>query len=150
VSGVHTQQKGRQMTVNPSSERYEQTITILPQDIDFFDHVNNVVYLRWVQEVSTAHWYAAATEVQKEAIGWVVVRHEIDYLYAARLGDDILARTWVGTAQKNIFERHVEIIRVRDQKVIARARSLWCPIDLHTRRVTRVGPEIYERFSVPN
>jgi acyl-CoA thioester hydrolase len=136
------------MTFDPSTERFEQAITILPQDIDLFDHVNNVVYLRWVQEVSTSHWHSAATDAQKESVGWVVVRHEIDYLNSARLGDEIVARTWVGTAEKNIFERHVEILRVRDQKVIARARSLWCPIDLRSRRATRVGAEIYERFSV--
>ena len=79
----------------------------------------------------------------------MVVRHEIDYLNPVRLGDDIIAHTWVGTAEKNLFERHVEIIRVRDNKVIARARSLWCPIDLHSRSPMRVGADIYERFSVP-
>ncbi|MGA7161377.1 MAG: acyl-CoA thioesterase [Bacteroidota bacterium] len=138
------------MTFDPATERYEQTIPVLPEDIDQFDHVNNVVYVRWVQDVSTAHWNAAATSAQKEAVGWVVVRHEIDYINSARLGDEIIARTWVGTAIKNIFERHTEIIRSRDLKVLARARSLWCPIDLHSRRVMRAGPDIYERFSVPN
>jgi len=137
------------MSIDPSTERFEQTIKVLPQDIDLYDHVNNVVYLRWVQEVSTAHWYSAATDAQKETIGWVVVRHEIDYLNPVRLGDEIIARTWVGTAEKNLFERHVEIIRVRDNKVIARARSLWCPIDLCSRRPMRVDADIYERFSVP-
>jgi len=137
------------MPIDPSTEKFEQPITILPQDIDLFDHVNNVVYLRWVQEVSTAHWFAAATEAQKEAIGWVVVRHEIDYISAVRLGDEIIGRTWVGVAQKNLFERHVEIVRVRDNKVLARARSMWCPIDMKSRRPTRVGEEIYKYFSVP-
>jgi acyl-CoA thioester hydrolase len=139
----------KQMSFDPSKERFEKAIKVIPEDIDLYDHVNNVVYLRWVQDVSTAHWNSAATVEQKEAIGWVVVRHEIDYLSPVRLGDEIVGQTWVGTAQKNLFERHVEIIRVRDQKVIARARSLWCPIDLKSRRPTRVGPDIYERFSVP-
>jgi acyl-CoA thioester hydrolase len=137
------------MNIDRSTERFEQPITILPEDIDFFDHVNNVVYLRWVQEVSTSHWYSAATDAQKETIGWVVVRHEIDYLNSAKLGDEIIGRTWVGTAQKNYFERFVEILRAGDLKVLARARSLWCPIDLKSRRPTRVGADVYERFSVP-
>ncbi len=138
------------MTLNPATEQFEQTISVLPQDIDQFDHVNNVVYVRWVQEVSTAHWNAAATDAQKEAIGWVVVRHEIDYIRSARLGDEILARTWVGSADKNIFERHTELVRSSDLKVLARARSLWCPINLRSRKPIRVGPDIYERFSVPS
>ena len=138
------------MTTDSATERFEQTISVLPEDIDQFDHVNNVVYLRWVQEVSTAHWNAAATNAQKEVIGWVVVRHEIDYMRSARLGDEIIARTWVGSADKNIFERHTELLRSVDLKVLARARSLWCPINLHSRKPMRVGADIYERFSVPN
>ena len=136
------------MSIDPSNERFEQIITVAPQDIDLFDHVNNVVYVRWVQEISTAHWNARASAAERENLGWVVVRHEIDYVSPARLGDEVIARTWVGGAQKNIFERHAEFVRVRDQKVLARARSQWCPIDLRSRRPTRVGAEIYERFSV--
>ena len=138
------------MTFDPSTERYEHVISVLPQDIDQFDHVNNVVYLRWVQDASTAHWNAAATNAQKDAIGWVVIRHEIDYMNSARLGDEIIARTWVGTANKNIFERHTELLRLGDLKVLARVRSLWCPINLHSRKPIRVGADIHERFSVPD
>ena len=137
------------MTFDPSTERYEYAISVLPQDIDQFDHVNNVVYLRWVQDASTAHWNAAATNAQKEAIGWVVVRHEIDYMNSARLGDQIIARTWVGTADKNIFERHTELLRLRDMKVLARVRSLWCPVNRHSGKPVRVGADIRARFSVP-
>jgi len=72
------------MSVDPSTERFEQAIVVLPEDIDLFDHVNNVVYVRWVQEVATAHWVAAETDAWKEAIGWVIVRHEFDYLNSAR------------------------------------------------------------------
>ena len=138
------------MTIDPATERFDHQITVLPEDIDVFDHVNNVVYVRWIQEVATAHWNAAATTEQKDEIGWVVVRHEIDYLRSARLGDEIIARTWVGTTDRNNFERHTEILRRSDMKVLARARSLWCPIDLRSRKPTRVGPDIRERFSVPD
>jgi acyl-CoA thioester hydrolase len=137
------------MSIDSSRERFEKIIPITSEDIDFLDHVNNVVYVRWVQEISTAHWNARTTAVEKETIGWVVVRHEIDYLNSARLGDEILGRTWVGVARKNIFERFAEFVRSRDQKVIARARSLWCPIELQSLRPTRVGADIYKRFSVP-
>lgn len=138
------------MSSIPSMEQFETTIVTSREDIDVFNHVNNVVYLRWVQEVSTAHWQARATEVEKSTIGWVVVRHEIDYLNGARLGDEILARTWVGVARKNIFERFVEFVRKGDQKTIAKARTFWCPIDLRSLRPIRVGKEIHERFSCPD
>ncbi|GFO54162.1 thioesterase [Geomonas sp. Red276] len=137
------------MSPDFTTNAYEQAITVSPEDIDFFEHVNNVVYLRWVQEVSTAHWCELASEQQREALGWVVVRHEIDYFASAKLDDELIGRTWVGPAQKNLFERHVEILRARDRKVLARARSLWCPIDLRTHRPTRVPPDVHALFSAP-
>jgi len=137
------------MAANSVTERFVHKISIHPDDIDQFNHVNNVVYVRWVQETAVGHWNAAATEAQKESIGWVVVRHEIDYVSSARLGDEVVARTWVGTAEKNIFERHTELFRAADMRTLARARSLWCPINLQTFKPIRVGADVYERFSIP-
>ena len=133
--------------MSATAKRFEQFFSVQAEEIDAFNHVNNVVYLRWVQEISTAHWNAAATESQKSSIGWVVVRHEIDYKNSARLGDEIIACTWVGTAKKNIFERYTEFLRMPDLKVLVQARTLWCPISLQTLRPTRVDKEIHARFS---
>lgn len=134
---------------NPSTERYELTMTVTPEDIDMLDHVNNIVYLRWVQDAAVAHWTAAATDEEKSAVYWVVVRHEIDYLRSARQGDTIIARTWVGGTVKHYFERHTEILRTSDASVLARAKTLWCPIDQKSGRPTRVTENIHKRFSVP-
>jgi acyl-CoA thioester hydrolase len=129
-------------------ERFELPLVIRPDDIDELGHVNNVVYLRWVQDVAIAHWSSAATPEQQAAVAWVALRHEIDYKLAARLGDDIVARTWVGIADSHRFERHTEIVRVADNKVLARARTLWCPISRASGKITRVSNEIRARFSV--
>ena len=138
------------MHTDPTTERFELTISVAPDDIDMLDHVNNIVYLRWVQDVAIAHWTAAATPAQQEAAAWVVVRHEIDYTSSARMGDDVILCTWVGTTVKNYFERHTEILRAKDRKVLARARTLWCPIDKHTLRPIRVTEDIRNRFSTPH
>jgi acyl-CoA thioester hydrolase len=135
------------MAIDPSTERFELPITIRPDDIDELGHVNNVVYLRWVQEVAVAHWRAAATEAQQADIAWVVVRHEIDYKTSAKPGDELLARTWVGAAEEFQFERLTEIVRTRDRRVLAAARTLWCPIRIQTGRPARVGQDVRERFS---
>jgi acyl-CoA thioester hydrolase len=82
---------------------FEMTIAVEPSDIDGLGHVNNVVYVRWVQDVAVAHWRAAAPHAEQEKLRWVVLRHEIDYKQAARLGDRIVARTWVGTATRIKF-----------------------------------------------
>ncbi len=128
-------------------EVFELPRTIAPDDIDELGHVNNVVYLRWVQDVAIAHWSTAATPEQQGEVAWVAVRHEIDYKLAALLGDGIIARTWVGTADSHRFERHTEIVRAADRKLLARARTVWCPINRETGRLTRVSDAIRERFS---
>ena len=129
------------------SGRFELRFEILPTDIDELGHVNNVVYVRWVQDVAIAHWQAAATPDQLTALAWVALRHEIDYKHPALLTDGIIASTWVGTAEAVRFERHVEILRAADRKVLARSRTLWCPITRESGRITRVGDDVRRVFS---
>jgi len=81
------------------------TVSVRPDDIDEQNHVNNTVYLRWVQEVATAHWRALASQQAQKTIGWVVLRHEIDYKASAVVGEQMLLRTWVGKATRLTFER---------------------------------------------
>jgi acyl-CoA thioester hydrolase len=130
-----------------SSARFEMIISVLPGDIDEQNHVNNTVYLRWVQDVATAHWRAVASAKAQETIGWVVLRHEIDYKGPATLGDEVLLRTWVGKATRLTFERFTEIRRNRDGRLLSVARTLWCPIDAQTGRPIRVSAEVRSQFS---
>ena len=130
-----------------SNERYEMQIEIQQSDIDELGHVNNVVYLRWVQDVAVAHWRAAASPQAQEKYWWVVTRHEIDYKRPTFAHDDVVAVTWVGTASARSFERHTELLRGSDRKLLAKARTLWCPIDSQTGRPTDVNDEVRERFS---
>jgi acyl-CoA thioester hydrolase len=130
-----------------SSARFEMIIPVLPGDIDEQNHVNNTVYLRWVQDVATAHWRAVASPKAQQTIGWVVLRHEIDYKGPATLGDEMVLRTWVGKATRLTFERFTEIRRNRDGRLLSEARTLWCPLDAQTGRPVRVSEEVRSRFS---
>ena len=121
-------------------------VSVQPADIDEQDHVNNTVYLRWIQDVAVAHWKSLASKEAQDAIGWVVLRHEIDYKLPAGLGDEIVLRTWVGEASRLKFERFTEVRRKSD--VLAKARTLWVPIDWNTGKPTRVSAEVRARFSV--
>jgi acyl-CoA thioester hydrolase len=137
------------------SPPFEITLTVLPADIDQQNHVNNTVYLRWVQDVATAHWNAAAPETMRDAIGWVVLRHEIDYKTPACLGDEVVLRTWVGQATRVTFERFTEVrkkltsdLSPPTSGLFATARTLWVPINPETGKPTRVPAEVRSRFSV--
>lgn len=129
------------------ADAYEILIPVDAADIDELDHVNNVTYLRWVQEAATAHWHAAAPAADVESVFWVVLRHEIDYKQAARAGDTIRLRTWVGASSRVKFERFTEIARASDAVVLATARTLWCPIDAATRRPKAVSAAVRAIFS---
>jgi acyl-CoA thioester hydrolase len=131
-----------------SSAPFEISVSVMPGDIDEQNHVNNTVYLRWVQEVATAHWQAVASGETQESIGWVVLRHEIDYKAAACLGDEVVLSTWVGNATRLTFERFTEIRRNSDAQLLSKARTLWCPINAQTGRPVRVPPEVREQFSI--
>ncbi len=120
------------------SASFEMTVPVLPGDIDEQDHVNNTVYLRWVQDVATAHWRAFASPEAQQTVGWVVLRHEIDYKTPACLGDEILLRTWVGQATRLTFERFTEIRRKIDNELLSQARTLWCPINAQTAADSRL------------
>ena len=126
---------------------FELIVPVLPADIDEQNHVNNTVYVRWVQDVATAHWRAIASPETQEDTSWVVLRHEIDYKAPALRGDKVILRTWVGEATRLTFERFTEIRRKSDDQLLAKARTLWCPVNPQTGKPVRVSAEVRDRFS---
>jgi acyl-CoA thioester hydrolase len=129
-------------------EPFELAVRVGPADIDDLNHVSNIVYVRWVQDVAKAHWFAAAPPEDQAGLVWMVVRHEIDYLAPAVAGDELVLRTWIGAAAGLRFDRHTEILRAADRKVLAKARSVWVPIDPATGRPKRVSDRVRKMFSV--
>jgi acyl-CoA thioester hydrolase len=139
--------KRRRMKSSDRTTPFEMVIRVEPADIDVLGHVNNIVYLRWVQDIAVAHWRAVASAEHRAELHWMVIRHEIDYKRAAVLDDEILVRTWIGAAEGLRFERLTEMYRDNERDLLARARTLWCPIDAKTGRPRRVPPEVRSQFS---
>jgi len=128
---------------------FEFELTAHPEHIDILGHVNNAVWVQWMEQVAVAHWESVADPVHQDAYFWVVVRHEIDYLRAAFEGDRIVARTWVGDAPQGAkFDRHMEFV-AQDGKICVRARSWWAIIDKAAGRPIRVPPEVVAPFLAP-
>ncbi len=115
------------------------------EDIDQLGHVNNAVYVRWVQEVAIAHWQARAKPAWLENYVWVVVRHEIDYKRAARLGDQLEAQTWVGSHSGARFDRLVNIMR--GDMVLVAAKTTWAMVDMKSLRPVRIPSELVQAFA---
>ena len=94
-----------------------------------------------------AHWEAEAPPEDQAQLFWVVLRHEIDYKREALPGDFVVAQTWVGEASRLKFERHTRIVRATDGVLLAQAVTLWCPIDVQTKRPAAVSAGVRTRFS---
>lgn len=134
---------------DPTPRRHERVFPVAPSDIDDQGHVNNLVYIRWIQDVAIEHWGTAARPEDQTSTAWVVVRHEIDYLKPALPGDEVVARTWVETWKGATSERHTELVRRSDGVVLARGRTVWCALDATTRRLKRVPSQMSEPFHDP-
>ncbi len=125
---------------------FERRITATDDHIDELGHVNNAVWVQWIQDVAVAHWEAVSGPAHKDAFFWVVVRHELDYLRAVFPGETVTGRTWVGEAPKGArFDRHMEFIG-EDGKVRVRALTIWAIIDQAAGRPIRVPPEVVAPF----
>lgn len=122
---------------------FRMGIVIQPEDIDALSHVNNVVYVQWVQDVSAAHWFQLSTPEIREQFAWVVLRHEIDYLKSAKWGDEICAETWVGDTSGYKSLRHVRIINGKGE-LLVRAQTTWCMIDTMHFKPARLTREVLE------
>jgi acyl-CoA thioester hydrolase len=123
-------------------KHFQHIIKVTAADIDELGHVNNVVYVRYVQEVAAAHWDAVADEALRKAYKWVVLRHEIDYKSPAFENDDITGITWVGEHHGPRFERFVKLTSGNTGKVVAEAKTIWCMIDGTSGKPVRIGADV--------
>lgn len=125
---------------------FQYPIQINQNDIDQLGHVNNVIYLLWVQQAAIAHWDSQATaDMQKNYI-WVVSRHEIDYLKAAYLNSKLIAHTWVGESEGPRSVRFVEIKDAETNAILAKIKTTWILLDASTKRPKRVTDELIAMF----
>jgi acyl-CoA thioester hydrolase len=124
---------------------FTRRFTAAPADIDELGHVNNAVWVRWIQDMATAHWAAQALPEHIDAYIWVVVRHEIDYRGNLKVGEQVDGRTWIEDAPKGAkFDRHVAL--EKEGRELVRARTTWAIVDKATQRILRVPQDVTARF----
>jgi acyl-CoA thioester hydrolase len=125
---------------------FTRTFTAAPSDIDELGHVNNAVWVRWIQDMATSHWQEVAPAEHIAAYFWVVTRHEIDYRGNIAAGDSVTGRTWIESQPKGAqFDRRVDFVDAAG-KVIVSANTTWAMIDKASGRLARVRPDIASPF----
>ncbi len=121
---------------------HEEFLTVTQNEIDNLNHVNNVVYLQWVNTIAENHWEILSNDEVNSKYYWVCTRHEIDYLGEALLHDNIRLLTWIGETGGVKSIRYVNIYN--EDKLIVTVSSTWCLIDKNTSRPSRIDQEILD------
>lgn len=128
------------------AEVYVHQRTVTKDDLDDLQHVNNVRYVQWIQDIAKEHWEVRATDQLKNDFIWVVIRHEIDYKKQAFLGDDLIIETFVGETTFVTSERFVNIKNAQTDEVLVAAKSTWCLLDAETKRPTKITEDLRTVF----
>ena len=135
----------RELTPREDRQVFDLPLTITDAHIDDNGHVNNVVYVGWLQEAGTAHWNRLFSAVDRARWSWVALRHEVDYFRPLPPGASVMARTWVGDPQGPRFNRYVRI-EDGEGRLCAQGLSEWCLVDANTMRPHRIPPEMVRPF----
>lgn len=131
---------------NIPAEVFTHKRTVTEDDLDELQHVNNVRYVQWIQDIAKDHWDVRATKELKEKFFWVVVRHEIDYKKQAFLGDELLIETYVGDTTFVTSDRYVNIKNAKTGEVLVAGKSTWCLLDTQSKRPTKINDELRTVF----
>ncbi|GAA4273715.1 acyl-ACP thioesterase domain-containing protein [Aquimarina gracilis] len=128
------------------SNIFEYQFTVTKSAIDDMNHVNNVVYLQWVQNVAKKHWESKANDVIRNTYVWVVLNHFIEYHNPAFEDDIITLQTWIDHHKGVKSERHTKIINSKSNKTLVSAKTTWCLLHKETLRPIRITEEISALF----
>ena len=130
---------------------FAHTFTIPAASMDGNGHVNNLEYLRWMQEIAMAHSDAQGWDLARygeAGSSWVVRSHAIEYLRPAFAGEALTVLTWIEGFQQQESLRHYLFWRERDRKLLAKARTLWVYVDAATGRARPIPAEFRSAFDV--
>ena len=127
-------------------QTFEQTITVSKNDLDQLNHVNNVRYVQWVQDIAEAHWLKNTPKTILDNYFWVMLSHNIQYKGEALLGDKLTVKTFVSKSEGLTSIRHVEITNNTNSKLIVTSETKWCFMSTNTKKPTRIPIEVAKLF----
>lgn len=134
----------------PISTIFVKIITIPSSAIDGNGHVNNVVYVQWMQDIALEHYTSiGGIEAQGPDATWVIRKHSVEYLLPAFEGEEIEVRTWVEDMRKVRSLRMYEFVRISDGKVLVKGETDWVFMDVKTGRVKAIPADVENIFSPP-
>ena len=128
-------------------EVFEKEIVVTKGDLDNRNHVNNVRYVQWVQDVAQEHWMRKTTEAMRSEFYWIMLSHFIQYKAEALLNDTLLLKTFVTKSEGLRSTRMVEIFNQTSGKLLTSSETIWCLMSHSTQKPTRITEEIAGLFN---
>lgn len=132
----------------PTAEPFRHEFIVTGDAIDQNGHVNNVVYIQWMQDVAVLHSEecGGTKAMEENGSSWVVRSHKIDYLAPAFAGDEITAVTWVADFRKVRSMRKYKFVRKSDSKVLAKGETDWVFVNTKTGRPQAITEKVKSCF----
>ena len=124
----------------------EKEITVSKNDLDDLNHVNNIIYIRWIQEIAKFHWESLVSNDIRKNYYWVLLEHQIKYLHPAFLGDKIKIKTYIEKTGGIKSNRIVEIYNTDTNILIVKSKTIWCLINAKSNKPSRITDEIRQAF----
>lgn len=131
--------------ISENSNAFTESFTVEHRHLDALKHVNNVVYLQWIQDISEKHWNVLAPQPIKDNYIWVALRHEIDYHKAAFLHDRVKLHTWIGDSYGVKSERFVKIYK--GEEVLVVSKTIWCLLHAKNMKPAKINTDILNLLS---
>lgn len=124
--------------------QYHTSLIVEADALDEMQHVNNVTYLQWVNDIAIEHWQHLASKEMLDNYFWVVLNHFIEYKGQAFLGEELKLITYISEYKAVTCTRIVEIYK--EGKLINKTKNNWCLMSAKTKKPTRLTPEIIALF----
>jgi len=129
--------------------RFALEVTAQPSDIDDVNHVSNLIYVRWIQEVAVAHSTAMGWPFERyrqHGAVFVVRRHEIDYIAPVMLQQTVRMETWIEAVKAASCVRRTELFRASDGQLVCRGNTLWAFMGLADGKPQRIPEQVLQSF----
>jgi acyl-CoA thioester hydrolase len=128
---------------------FDLNLQVQPEHIDILGHVNNVVYIQWMQDVALAHIEALGlglTQYLELKHAMVAVEHHVQYRKAAIEGDELILRTWLDHIDALYSYRQYAFYRPKDQSILFVGNTKWACIEIATGRPKRMSPSFIQAY----
>ena len=126
---------------------FEKLITVTKNDLDELNHVNNVRYVQWINDVAKEHWYKKATQEMLDNYFWVVLKHQINYKSSAYLNETLKLKTYITLSKGVMSTRVVEIYNHKNNTLLTKSETNFCLISSTSNKPARITQEISDLFS---